>query len=72
MLAGEQQPTGEVVVVDVRLCDVRDLDPAGVVDLGLDPVGVALWINNQCDLAVMDEIAAVAERWCLDDDDMHG
>ena len=37
----------------------------------LDAVDVALRVDHQGDLAVMDEVAAITERWGLDDDDVH-
>ncbi len=65
-------PTGDVVVVDVRLEHVRDDHPLrrGEVE---DPVDVALWVDHERDLPVVDEVAAVAEGGRVDGQDVdHG
>ncbi len=61
----EGQSAGQVVVVDVGLEDVGRLDPV-VVEQGEYPVDVALRIDDESDLAVMDDVAPVAERGGLD------
>ncbi len=56
----EREATGDVVVVDVGLGDVGDAHPE-LVDQGEDPVDVALRVDDEGDLAVVGEVAAVAE-----------
>jgi len=69
--AGQGQAARHVVVVDVGLEDVGDLHPVGAREV-LDPVDVALGVDDEGDLAVVHEIAAVAERAGLDGGDGDG
>jgi hypothetical protein len=57
-------------VVDVRLCDVGDPHPC-VRRLVEDPVDVPLRIDHERLATVVDEVRAIAERRCLDGDDLH-
>ena len=65
---GEGQAAGDVVVVQVGLEDVGDADAglAGEVEHAVD---VALRVDDEGDLAVVGEVAAVAEGGGLDGDD---
>src|SRR5690606_25470721 len=66
----ELEPAGDVVVVDVGLEDVGQRD-AEVVEKVDDAVDVALRVDDGRDLAVGDEVAAVAEGGGLDGVDLH-
>ena len=57
----ERQTAGDVVVVDVGLEDVGEAH-AVLVEQVEDAVDVALRVDHEGDLAVVDEVAAVAER----------
>src|SRR5687768_17161556 len=70
MGAGEDQAAGEVVVVDVRLSNVRDADSRGARSF-LDPVRVPLRVDHQGHAAVMHQVAAVPELRGLDDNNVH-
>jgi len=66
----QRDATGDVVVVDVGLEDMSQ--PNAVVPDDLqDAVDVALRVDDERHLAVVDEIAAVAERRCFDRADRH-
>jgi hypothetical protein len=67
---GERQAAGDVVVVHVCLGHVGD-PHAGVGGQGDDPVDVPLRVDDQGGLAVMHQVAAVAERRCLDREHFH-
>ena len=56
------EPAGDVVVVDVGLEDVGEPD-AVLVEQAQHPVDVALRVDHERDLAVVDEVAAVARGW---------
>src|SRR5262249_8767451 len=62
---GQGRSAGEVVVVDVRLGDVGDAQPVARGQRG-DPVGVPLWVDDQGNRPVVDQVAAVAEGGRLD------
>ena len=64
----EREAAGDVVVVDVGLEDVRQAY-AVLLEEVEHAVDVALWVDDERDLAVVDEVAAVAERRGLDGDD---
>ena len=66
--AGERQPAGDVVVVDVGLEDVGEPD-AVLLEQVQHPVDVALRVDHEGDLAVVDEVAAVAQRRGVDGED---
>ena len=69
-LAGKDEAAGDVVVVDVGFGDVGD--PCARVRGGSqDAVGVALGVDDKCDLAVVNEVAAVPELRGFDDGYMH-
>jgi hypothetical protein len=59
---------GDVVVVNVGLEHVGEPDPV-LVEQREDPVDVALRVHHQGDLAVVDQVAAVAQAGCLHDQD---
>ena len=69
--AGEFQPAGHVVVVDMGLENMGDRDAvlAGEVE---DPVDVALRVDHRAAAVGADQVAAVAEAGCLDDGHVHG
>jgi hypothetical protein len=63
---------GDVVVVEVGLEDVGDPNPVGGGQVE-DAVDVTLRVDHECDLAVVHEIAAIAERRGVDGQDVrHG
>ena len=64
----ESEPAGDVVVVDVGLEDVGEAHVV-LLEQGEDAVDVALRVDHEGDLAVVHEVAAVAERRGLDRDD---
>ena len=68
--AGQDEPAREVVVVQVGLGDVRDPHARGLRGL-LDPVRVPLRVDDERDLAVVDQVAAVPELGCVDGHDLH-
>ena len=65
---GQCQPAGHVVVVDVGLEDVGEPDVVFLEQVQ-HPVDVALRVDHERDLAVVDEVAAVAQGGRLDRDD---
>jgi hypothetical protein len=67
---GEGEAAGQVVVVDVGLEDVGEPRPR-VVEQGEHAVDVALRVDHQGHLAVVHEVAAVAQGGSLDRDDLH-
>lgn len=69
-LLRQLEPAGHVVVVDVGLEDVAEAYSRRV-QQHPDPVGVALRIHDQGHLAVVGEIAPVAQPRRLDDLDRH-
>jgi hypothetical protein len=62
---GEGQASGQVVVVDVGLEDVGHRDPVAL-EQREHPVDVALRIDDERELAVVDDVAPIAERGSLD------
>ena len=68
--AGELVAAGDVVVVDVGLGH-RTQPQASLAQLGLDPVDVALGVDHQRDLSVVDHVAAVTELLGRDRLDKH-
>ena len=68
--AGEDESTGEVVVVQVRFGNMGDAD-AGFRRGGFYPVRVPLRIDDQRHLAVVDHVAAVPERPRFDGNNVH-
>ena len=68
---GQGEPAGDIVVMQVGLGDVGDGDH-GVVGGRQHAVEVPLGIDDQRHLAVVHQVAAVPERWCLDGLDVHG
>ena len=67
--AGQSEPAGDVVVVDVGLEHVGDADGGGLGD-GENPVDVPLRVDDGGVLAVVDQVAAVAEPGGLDRNDV--
>ena len=67
----QSQPAGQVVVVYVRLEDVGDPD-ATLGRQGQYPADIALRVDDEGQLPVVREIAAVAERRGVDGHDLHG
>ena len=63
--AGQRQPAGDIVVVDVGFEDVGDPN-AGRGGQVQDPVDVALRVDHEGDPPVVDQVAAVAQRRRLD------
>ena len=69
--ASELEASGDVVVVQVGLGDVRDVD-AGFAGCVFHPVGIPLRVNDQCHGAVMHEVASVTQFRGFDNDNVHG
>lgn len=67
---GQDESAGDVVVVDVGLGHVGELD-SSLVKQGFDAVDVALGVDDQPHLPVVDEVAAVPELGSVDDGDIH-
>ena len=70
-LAGQRQPAGDIVVVDVGFEDVGDPHTCGSSELQ-DPVDVALRVDHQRDPPVVDQVAAVPQGRGLDREDDGG
>jgi hypothetical protein len=68
--AGQFQPAGHVVVVDVALGHEGDAD-GPLLGERKDPVDVALGVDDHADTVGADQVAAVAEPSGLDDVDLH-
>ena len=64
----EREATGDVVVVDVGLEDVGEPDPV-LLEQGEDPVDVALGVDHERDLTVVNEVGPVTQRRGLDGND---
>ena len=62
---GQREPTGHVVVVDVRLEDVGEPHPV-LLEQVQDAVDVTLRIDHERDLAVVDDVAAITQGRGLD------
>jgi len=58
----------DVVGVDVHFEHVSDLY-TGLLGQGQDAVDIPLWVDDECDLAVVREVAAVAASRGLDQGD---
>ncbi len=63
MGAGQDEPAGEVVIVQMRFGHVGDPD-VGRRGGSLHPVCVALWIDDQGRLSVVDQVASVPGWRC--------
>ena len=68
--AGERQPSADVVVVDVRLRDVADAH-ASTFDDCQDAIDVAVGVDDQCRVAVVDDVGQVSEGRGLDREHVH-